>query len=456
MMHLLLACHLIGLSAGVQVHQSPAALLGVAGDDAALHCSHGRADLRVMLWYQQPPGDHAVQLIGYGYTEFKNDSAEEPFRKSFTLSGDLSGDVTKTGVLSITKLEARGHTATYFCAASQARCAEAPSAPHYPRASGWFFTFNMVPSHFIVSVITAFWIEGVDLAKDKRVSQNPADVFFGPNDRVTLSLGHEIPSYDTVLWYHRPAGGFALTLVAYVYYTSPTVEAGFRSRFNVSGDGEKAAHLHVLSPRLPGDSGTYFGAASGNTVTYTDPAYFGQGTKLTVLEPGLNITKPTVRVLRPSPKECGKVEAGEKSRTIVCVASGFYPDHVGVLWSISDGDGVTDDNVTDGVATDHAARRRGKYYRISSRLRVSVETFSKDRVFNCTVSFFNGKDTEYVWDYIRGEPAGGGVITRDEYLMVTQTAKFSYGFLIIKSSVFGAAVALLVWRLQRSGGKQKD
>lgn len=118
-----------GLSVGVQVQQHPAALLGVAGDEAVLHCSHGQADHRVMLWYQQRPGDNAVKLIGHGYTVFRNDSAEEPFRKTFKLTGDLS-DKTKSGVLSITKLDVREHTATYFCAASQAQCVEAPSAPH--------------------------------------------------------------------------------------------------------------------------------------------------------------------------------------------------------------------------------------------------------------------------------------------------------------------------------------
>uniref|UniRef100_G3NNU1 Ig-like domain-containing protein n=1 Tax=Gasterosteus aculeatus aculeatus TaxID=481459 RepID=G3NNU1_GASAC len=264
---------------------------GVAGDEAVLHCSHGQADHRVMLWYQQRPGDNAVKLIGHGYTVFRNDSAEEPFRKTFKLTGDLS-DKTKSGVLSITKLDVREHTATYFCAASE------------------------------------------------------------------------------------------------------------------------------------------------NTVTYTDPAYFGQGTKLTVLEPGRAVTKPTVRVLRPSPKECGKFKGRGKSKTIVCVASGFYPDHVGVQWTV---DGL---NISDGVATDDAARQEGKNYHITSRLRVSAKEFTKDRKFTCTVSFFNGKHTEYVSDFIHGEPG------RPHSKLSLKTARFSYGYLIGKSGVFGVLVALLVWKLQ--------
>ncbi|XP_056282770.1 T cell receptor beta chain MC.7.G5-like [Pseudoliparis swirei] len=118
-------------------------------------------------------------------------------------------------------------------------------------------------------------------------------------------------------------------------------------------------------------------------------AYFGQGTKLTVLEPGHDVSGPTVKVLRPSPKECQSHGDQEKKKTIVCVASGFYPDHVGVLWKV---DGV---EVTTGVATDSAALRHGKSYRISSRLRVSAKDwFTDHKEFTCSVRFFNGTHTE--------------------------------------------------------------
>lgn len=106
-------------------------------------------------------------------------------------------------------------------------------------------------------------------------------------------------------------------------------------------------------------------------------------------EPGLNVTKPKVKVLRPSARECGNPK--DKARkTIVCVASGFYPDHVGILWNI-DGQNVTDRR----VATDNAALRVDQYYRITSRLSVPAEEwFTEGKNFTCIVSFFNGKNTE--------------------------------------------------------------
>lgn len=83
----------------------------------------------------------------------------------------------------------------------------------------------------------------------------------------------------------------------------------------------------------------------------------------------------------------------------MCVASGFYPDHVSVSWE------VNGQNVTDGVATDGAALRpEGKFYRISSRLRVSAEDwFRPDSVFTCIISFFNGTSTEPYSASLRGE-----------------------------------------------------
>lgn len=81
-----------------------------------------------MLWYQQPHGDTALKLIGYGYGQFNNDSVEGPFRKHFKLSGDLSGEKIKEGLLHIHDVKALEHTGTYFCAAREAHYVKTPPA----------------------------------------------------------------------------------------------------------------------------------------------------------------------------------------------------------------------------------------------------------------------------------------------------------------------------------------
>uniref|UniRef100_A0A3P9JZR1 Ig-like domain-containing protein n=1 Tax=Oryzias latipes TaxID=8090 RepID=A0A3P9JZR1_ORYLA len=112
----------------------------------------------------------------------------------------------------------------------------------------------------------------------------------------------------------------------------------------------------------PEDSGGYFCAVSPEAV-------FGRGTKLTVLAP------TRVKVLSPSEKECSS-----GTKTLVCVASGFYPDHVSVSWMINE------ETVSKGVATDSAATRYGTSYRITSRLTVSSEEWTSDIKFVCSVT----------------------------------------------------------------------
>ncbi|CAG5866801.1 unnamed protein product, partial [Menidia menidia] len=207
---------------GSLVHQSPSVLIGKVDDEVQLVCSHGRSDYRVMLWYQQSPGKKALTLIGYGYTQFRNDSVEEAFRKHFSLAGDLSGDKVKNGSLFIKKLKTPEHTATYFCAARS------------------------------------------NSSKEKQVFQSPANFFGKAKSGVNLTCSHNISSYDTILWYQRSPGETSLKLIAYMYYKTRNVETQFKGRFAVGGDGEKMVYLQILNLTHPGDTGEYFGAASKN------------------------------------------------------------------------------------------------------------------------------------------------------------------------------------------------
>lgn len=90
-----------------------------------LFCTHGQTDYRVMLWYRRLSGEKALTLIGFGYGKFTDDSVEAPFREHFELSGDLMGD-KKNVSLSIRDIKSAEHSATYFCAASQAHYMKQP------------------------------------------------------------------------------------------------------------------------------------------------------------------------------------------------------------------------------------------------------------------------------------------------------------------------------------------
>uniref|UniRef100_A0A8D2ZFS0 Ig-like domain-containing protein n=1 Tax=Scophthalmus maximus TaxID=52904 RepID=A0A8D2ZFS0_SCOMX len=197
----------------------------------------------------------------------------------------------------------------------------------------------------------------------------------------TISCSHSVSSYNVILWYQQSAGDSALKLIGYILYANPTLEEPFQQHFNVTGDGSTKSQLRVLKLRQPQDSGVYYCAASSNY----DPAYFGSGTKLTVLgkKTKRNITE--VSMLGPSSRECRNLKDNERRKTLLCVASDFYPDHVSVSWRVGG------QEVSRGVATDNAALRQGENYKITSRLRVSAEDwFKPETEFECIVSFFDG------------------------------------------------------------------
>ncbi|XP_078145577.1 M1-specific T cell receptor beta chain-like isoform X7 [Centroberyx gerrardi] len=279
------------------------------------------------------------------------------------------------------------------------------------------------------------------------VLQVPSSILGNPQDSATINCSHSISLYNVILWYQQLMDDSNLKLIGYTQYTNPTIEDQFKNNFTVSGDGSKEAYLHILKLRQPEDSGMYYCAASRHT-----EAFFGNGTKLTVLDPNIPITPPTVKILQPSLKECKDKKDKKNKKTLVCVASGFYPDHVSVFWQIEG------ENVTDGVATDNATLRDGKLYSITGRLRVPARTWhTPGRKFNCTVSFFNGTHTTYHSGLVYGTDLGQGEgMTREKYLQITQTAKLSYGVFIAKSSLYGVFVLVLVWKLQASSGKQSN
>lgn len=117
-----------------------------------------------------------------------------------------------------------------------------------------------------------------------------------------------------------------------------------------------------------------------------------------------HVKPPTVNLLKPSDAETRNQKDNRKKKTLVCVASDFYPDHVSVSWEQNGRE------VTDGVATDAAALRPEgeEFYKISSRLRVSAETwFDPNSQFKCIVKFFNGTRDIPLTATVNGEPGEG-------------------------------------------------
>uniref|UniRef100_A0A3P9BZ28 Ig-like domain-containing protein n=1 Tax=Maylandia zebra TaxID=106582 RepID=A0A3P9BZ28_9CICH len=107
------------ISLGVQVRQSPSAAIRNAGDDVQLICTHEKTDYRVMLWYQQSPGDTALKLIGYvDYSTIKYEGDFEKYSPFEKRKYTMSRPSLLNSTLYIYPVEPED-TALYYCASSR-------------------------------------------------------------------------------------------------------------------------------------------------------------------------------------------------------------------------------------------------------------------------------------------------------------------------------------------------
>ncbi|XP_064809244.1 M1-specific T cell receptor beta chain-like [Oncorhynchus masou masou] len=253
----------------------------------------------------------------------------------------------------------------------------------------------------------------------------------------SLGPGFSMPSY-TMMWYRQVRYGGPVEFLIKEYEKT-------RGRYKEDLNTSRNRFTLQISELVVEDSGVYYCAAKGYD------AYFGQGTKLTVLDPNIKITEPTVKVLAPSAKEC-EDRNKKKKKTLVCVATRFYPDHVTVFWQ------VNNVNRTEGAGTDNRALwDEDGLYSITSRLRVPANEWHKpENRFTCNVSFYNGTDNIKVNDTISGDLQGqsGEEITTDYYVKSTQTAKLAYSIFIAKSTFYGLVVMVMIWKFQGSSEKQ--
>ncbi|KAM8833026.1 T cell receptor beta chain MC.7.G5-like isoform 2-T2 [Synchiropus picturatus] len=277
------------------------------------------------------------------------------------------------------------------------------------------------------------------------VHQSPTEVITSTGKKVEITCRHKIPSYYRMFWYQQSYGETEMKLIGYLTYTDPTMENDYNGQFTISGDlnenREKYSSLQFQSK--PEHKAFYWCAATYAHVN-SNPAYFGSGTKLTVLEH--NISEPQVEIFTPAEKEC-QASSQRKAwkKTLVCVASGFYPDHVDVNWDI---DGT---RATQNVATDSLAQKEeeGSHkYRITSRLMVEAQTWARAGIkYTCAVSFYNGTRRS-VFEVTQENPSPNNVPNTVRFQRLSQGAKLSYVTLIVKSALYAAFVVLLLWKLK--------
>lgn len=161
---------------------------------------------------------------------------------------------------------------------------------------------------------------------------------------------------------------------------------------------------------------------------------------------------PKVTVFDPS-----EAEIKEKQKaTLVCLATGFYPDHVELSWW------VNGKKVQSGVGTDPQPYKeypgqKNSSYRLSSRLRVSASFWHNPRNhFRCQVHF-HGLDEEdrEKWTLTSSFPATQNIsaetqgraecgITSASYNQGVLSATILYEILLGKATLYAVLVSALV------------
>lgn len=168
---------------------------------------------------------------------------------------------------------------------------------------------------------------------------------------------------------------------------------------------------------------------------------FGDGTKLTVIGKNDEIIPPAVAIFSPS-----KQEIQQKSKaTLVCLASGFYPDHLNLVWKVNGA------KRTEGVGTDEFSTQNGSTYSLTSRLRISAqEWFNPLNRFECVANFFKNDTLESTHKSIYGDV--GCALTEESYLWYGNSLKLTYLILCGKAFLYAVFVSSLV-RTAKAGGK---
>uniref|UniRef100_A0A8C0DSK8 Ig-like domain-containing protein n=1 Tax=Balaenoptera musculus TaxID=9771 RepID=A0A8C0DSK8_BALMU len=162
------------------------------------------------------------------------------------------------------------------------------------------------------------------------------------------------------------------------------------------------------------------------------------------------VTPPKVAVFEPSEAEISRTQKA----TLVCLATGFYPDHVELSWW------VNGKQVKTGVSTDPQPHKEDpshsdSSYCLSSRLRVSAPFWYNPRnLFRCQV-WFHGVSDEDEWKQDGPKPVTQNIsaevwgradcgFTSVSYQQGVLSATILYEILLGKATLYAVLVSALV------------
>ncbi|CAI5695664.1 unnamed protein product [Oreochromis niloticus] len=258
MINFLFFCCLTGVCLGVEVHQSPSEFITKAGSKVEIFCSHEKTDYRVMLWYQQLPGDTAMKLIGQKLIM-------PTLFSLFWLTGVCLG--VKVSQTPVEVFRRPGEKVQLVCSHEKTdyvlmQCYESTDNITVVFLSLVMQT-NMVITFFCIS-LNIILVSGSSLSD--QVHQDPADIYRIQGETAEITCSHNIDTYNQILWYKQTKNS-QLQLLGHVYSTNPSVEPGVTVTIAGNANKDKTCTL-TIKDLFMNSSAVYFCAARHHSATY--------------------------------------------------------------------------------------------------------------------------------------------------------------------------------------------
>nr|AAI70535.1 Unknown (protein for MGC:197262) [Xenopus laevis] len=258
-----------------------------------------------------------------------------------------------------------------------------------------------------------------------KVTQVQKLLIIKSGEAAELYCEHDDSSYYNMFWYQqKPDQGLKLMLHS-LNVGSEDLESDYKDNWGTERKFVLNSTL-ILKKGNVEDSATYFCATS-----HRDAQYFGEGTLLHVMEKGQEEKNvANVAIFRPNPKE--QTDHGYLS--IVCLASGFFPEHVQLQWKV---------NKKERDGSQGKAIKTGDTYSISSRLSLTKnEYYNPDNTFECSAGLRGRTDVKT--ESIRGEKSCG--VSPDELKRIVNNGVYSYILILCKTALYGLIVTAIVLR----------
>ncbi|KAK9533961.1 hypothetical protein VZT92_009045 [Zoarces viviparus] len=128
----------------------------------------------------------------------------------------------------------------------------------------------MMPSCFIVSILTVFWIKGQVSAVT--FEQSPPQIV-EESTEVQIKCSHDDNALPSMLWYQQRTEKLSMTLIGYGYGTSPpNYEGQFEEQFTLTKEDNVKGALIVQKANLS-HSAVYFCAANHAESVMFEPSH---------------------------------------------------------------------------------------------------------------------------------------------------------------------------------------